>query len=548
MNSPSVLIVDDDQIVALHIKDQLMRLGYRVLAMAASGVEALRCISEQRPDVILMDIDIAGEFDGIETCRRIPGDQQRPVIYMTAYTEEPTLERARETRPYGYLLKPFFERELHATIQMALERWRADCVLRDSQQQMSDLISVRTEALAAANRKIDEQLAERLKIERTLWQVQKMEAIGHLTSGIAHDFNNLLAVLQGGLEFVEKSSADGVTADPELVDVMLRVTKRGRSLVRRLLTFGRETESNLEPVVVDQVVLDSLRLLQRLLGRNIEIVTKLGAKAATVSADSNQLAHVLLNLALNARDAMPDGGQMTITTTVQAAGWVADGEAKRWTTGEEVCVAVADTGTGMSDEVRRRIFEPFFTTKQDGGAAGLGLTMAHRFAEQCGGRINVDSKIKRGTTVSLHLPCIERAVPASEPRASTEPLAGVDGRKTVLLVEDDPDLRLVMSAQMQELGYTVHAVTNGDEAISVIESPSTIDVLVTDIILPGGTDGVSVIKDAIQVRPDLAVLCISGFDLNQSDRKWLRVQNIELLEKPFSFEQLADALGAILLK
>ena len=261
--------------------------------------------------------------------------------------------------------------------------------------------------------------------------------------------------------------------------------------------------------------------------------------------DRNQLANALLNLALNARDAMPEGGQLTIATKCQPAQWAAAEGAIRWPTGEEVCIIISDTGVGMTEEVCKRAFEPFFTTKRDGLGSGLGLSMVHGFVEQSGGHIEIDSAVGRGTTITIHLPKIEAVSQIAEP----DEVAGssVTGRnKIVLLVEDDPDVRIVMAAQLKQLGYKVHAVANGMEAIDLIQSPAAIDITLTDLVLPGGIDGVTLVKNAMQARPNMGVLCMSGYDPTQKHRKWLMVQNIEFLQKPFSSARLAQALNEVL--
>jgi PAS domain S-box-containing protein len=414
------------------------------------------------------------------------------------------------------------------------------------------------DALARANQELERRVAERTaelaqemrrreEAQMTLAQMQKMEAVGQLTAGIAHDFNNLLAVIGGGLEFIEQAAARGLTADPDLIDAAFRATRRGRDLVQRLLAFSRQTPLSAEPILIDQLVLDTLRLLQRTLGEGIDIVTRLDATAAAVCVDRNQLANALLNLALNARDAMPAGGVLSIATRRQPARWAAEEGAARWPTGEEVCIIVSDTGCGMTEEVRKRAFEPFFTTKQDGLGSGLGLSIVHGFVEQSGGHIEIESEAGRGTSVTIRLPRI-----AADRRAEEQPPAAVAAEggeeRTVLLVEDDPDVRIVTAAQLKQLGYKVHAVATGAEAIDLIESPAEIDVTLTDIVLPGGLDGVALLKEAIRARPGMGVVCMSGYSPTQEHRKWLKVQNIEFLEKPFSSNRLAQALEALLMR
>jgi CheY-like chemotaxis protein len=373
-----------------------------------------------------------------------------------------------------------------------------------------------------------------------------MDAVGQLTAGIAHDFNNLLAVINGGLEFVEESARRGLPAEPELIDAAQRAARRGRELVQRLLAFSRQAPLKAEPTVVDQLVLDTLRLLQRTLGEGVDIVTRLDAAGAAANLDRNQLANALLNLAVNARDAMPAGGQLSIDTKCQPARFAAAEGPARWPTGEEICITVSDTGVGMTDEVRRHVFEPFFTTKPDGLGTGLGLSMVQGFVEQSGGHVEIDSAAGHGSTITIRLPKIgnigRQFAEFSEMAAS----AKTDQEKTVLLVEDDADVRTVMAAQLKQLGYSVYAVANASDALDLIESPSNIDITLTDVVLPGGIDGVTLVKEVMYARPGMGVLCMSGYDPTQTHRKWLRVQNIELLEKPFSSARLAEALKTAL--
>jgi PAS domain S-box-containing protein len=416
-------------------------------------------------------------------------------------------------------------------------RKQAEAVLARTNQELETRVAERTAALA-------QEMQRREQAQMTLAQMQKMEAVGQLTAGIAHDFNNLLAVIRGSLEFIEREAARGLTAEPELIDAATRATRRGSELVQRLLAFSRQSPLKAEPTMVDQVVLDTLRLLQRTLGKEIDIEMHLYATAA-VSVDRSQLANALVNLALNARDAMPEGGEITIVTTCQASPWAAEEGASRWPTGEEVCISISDTGGGMTKEVRARAFEPFFTTKKDGLGTGLGLSMVHGFVEQSGGHIAIDSAPGRGTTITLHLPRIDVASQTADSSAGVG-LPATGREKIVLLVEDDPDVRIVTAAQLKQLGYKVHAVANGNDAIDLIESPAHIDITLTDIVLPGGVDGVTLLKEAMRMRPKMGVLCMSGYDPTQKHRKWFQVQNIDLLEKPFASARLAQALNDVL--
>lgn len=428
---------------------------------------------------------------------------------------------------------------IFGTLQDVTVRKRAEEALARINQELEARVSERTAELAREMRRREE-------AQMTLGQMQKMEAVGQLTAGIAHDFNNLLAVIGGSLEFVDGAAARGLTAEPELIDAALRATRRGRELVRRLLAFSRQSPLRAEATTIDQLVLDTLRLLQRTLGQGIDMVTRLDAEAAMISVDRNQMANALLNLALNARDAMPEGGQLTISTKCRPVSAETPGGSARWPTGEEVCIIISDTGTGMTDEVRSRAFEPFFTTKPDGLGSGLGLSMVQGFVEQSGGKIDIESSSGAGTTITIRLPRIETEKSRTDEADLAMGLTGSGREKTVLLVEDDPDVRVVTAAQLKQLGYKVHAVGNGLEAIDLIASPANIDITLTDIVLPGGLDGVGLLKEAMRARPRMGVLCMSGYDPTQKHRKWLRIQNINFLEKPFSSSRLAQALDAAL--
>lgn len=422
---------------------------------------------------------------------------------------------------------------IFGTIQDVTMRRRTEELLARANQELEARVSARTAELA-------QEMRRREEAQMTLGQMQKMEAVGQLTAGVAHDFNNLLSVIAGSLEFVDRAAARGLTADPDLVDAAMRATRRGRELVRRLLAFSRQAPLRAEPTPIDQMVLDTLRLLQRTLGTNIDLVTRLNAKDAVISVDRNQLANALLNLAINARDSMPEGGQITIATECRPCE-PALAKSSRWPTGEEVCITVSDTGFGMTEEVLARAAEPFFTTKADGLGSGLGLSMVQGFTEQSGGQLKIESAPQRGTSVTIRLPRVASTCPPDDVDNATA-AANIASEKTVLLVEDDADVRIVVGAQLRHLGFKVHAVAHGMEALDLIVSPAKIDILLTDVVLPGGLDGVSLIKEAIATRPGMGIVCMSGYEPAQKHRKWLSQQNIAFLEKPFNTQKLSQAL------
>jgi signal transduction histidine kinase len=393
MASTQVLLVEDEGVVALHLRRQLVKLGYTVAAVAASGEDALRHIEARCPDVVLMDIHLTGPFDGIETTLRIPAELQVPVIYLTAHAEETTLDRARATKPYGYLLKPFSERELHATIQMALARHAADLLLRNNEQRLERLVKARTAELEA-------QIEHCRRTERALRQAQKLEAIGQLTSGIAHDFNNLLTVVVGGLSLLEKRNTDPSVAD--LITAALAAANRGASLTRQLLTFGRRQMMRPANLDINDLLLGCNEIVRGAVGPLIEVRYRLEPGRIVCCVDVEELERVILNLAINARQAMEEGGTLTIETgTVHVAPTTTSEDLGA---GDYVRITLTDTGHGMTPEVAARAFDPFFTTKEVGEGSGLGLGQAYGFAKQSGGHAAIDSSVDVGTSIILHLP------------------------------------------------------------------------------------------------------------------------------------------------
>jgi signal transduction histidine kinase len=392
MNPSRVLLVEDERIVALNLRRQLAKLGYTVAAVAASGEEALRQIEAQRPDVVLMDIRIEGPFDGIETTARISPELMVPVIYLTAHAEDATLERARATKPSGYLVKPFSERELHATIQMALARRAVDMMARENEQRLNQLVAARTAELQV-------QIERRRKTEETLERAQRLKAIGELTSGIAHDFNNLLTVIVGSLSLLETRINDDAHA--RLITAALAAAARGAELTRQLLTCGGRQMVRPEHLDVNDLLREYGRIIRTAVGPMVAVDFRLHARRAICFLDREEILRVMLNLALNARKAMQGGGTLSIETGTVSVERAAD---ENLAAGDYIRIAVSDTGHGMTEEVLARAFEPFFTTRALGEGGGLGLSQTYGFARQAGGHATIESVVGKGTSVILLLP------------------------------------------------------------------------------------------------------------------------------------------------
>jgi len=381
-------------------------------------------------------------------------------------------------------------------------------------------------------------ISERLEVELQLRQAQKMEAVGQLTGGVAHDFNNLLAVSLGNVELAESAALKGGDVQPFLAKIK-RATQRGASLTAQLLAFSRK--QTLFPKLIDlgDLVLGISGLLHTALGETIEISIRSDAKTGSCEVDPSLLESAILNLALNARDAMPDGGKLAIQTEniTLERGYV--GAEAELPPGEYVVLVMTDTGAGMPKDVISHVFEPFFTTKEVGQGTGLGLSMVYGFVKQSDGHVTIYSEEGQGTTVKLYLP---RSDGAGKHQGQVEdekiPIAGGE---TVLVVEDDPDLRILADNMLVELGYSVITAPSAREAVEALERQA-VDIILSDVVLPGGTSGPKFIAEARVGRPGLKVVFMSGYPADAiSDGKTLRIEDV-LIQKPFNMRDLAHAL------
>ena len=382
-------------------------------------------------------------------------------------------------------------------------------------------------------------ITEQKRMQAALVQAQKMEAIGQLSSGIAHDFNNLLTIVVGNLSIL-KEQADANPAVLNLVEPALEAGKRGAQLVQRLLSFSRQQP--LRPTIIDirSLIEDIIPLLQRSLSSRIQLSLEFSHEPLIARIDAHQLENALLNLAVNARDAMPDGGKLTIQACrVQ----LNDVDAREYDVveGDFVRIDVADNGVGMEAEILSRIFEPFFTTKDFGRGSGLGLSMIYGFVKQSGGGIQVTSEPEQGTTMSLLLPVYE-AIPEEQTLiGQPEPMVSRSGQ-LVLLVEDDPDVRQVIRNQLLDLGHPVLEADNAAHALELIRNIQDIGIVVTDVIMPGSRNGREMAREAQALRPNLHIVIMSGFeDLIKDNHS--HDNEFASLNKPFTKRELAVALG-----
>ncbi|MBV8652653.1 MAG: PAS domain S-box protein [Alphaproteobacteria bacterium] len=384
--------------------------------------------------------------------------------------------------------------------------------------------------------------------EAQLRHVQSLEAIGKLTGGVAHDFNNLLAIIHGNLELLDEAVAEGSPLKP-LVQDARRAAKRGASLTHQLLAFSRQQPLSPEIVDIGELILEMSELLERTLGEGIAIRCDVTADLWPARIDPNQLANAILNLAVNARDAMPGGGRLTIeaSNTVLERDYAERHSEVR--PGPYVLVALTDTGTGMPKDVMERALEPFFTTKEVGQGSGLGLSMVYGFAKQSGGHLKLYSEPGQGTTVRLYLPKSESGVSGGEgslttpdPRREPAPLPEHAGGEAILVVEDDPMVRALTVRILTGLGYRTSEAQDAVAASSVLDTVGPVDLLLTDVVLPHGVSGPELARQAQARWPALQVLYMSGYTRNAIIHNGVLDQGVSLLTKPFLKQELALAV------
>jgi PAS domain S-box-containing protein len=391
---------------------------------------------------------------------------------------------------------------------------------------------------------IGRDMTERIAAEDRLRRSQQLEAIGQLTGGMAHDFNNLLGIIIGNLELLRDGPKDDVEA-AELRDEALEAALRGANLIRRLLAFARRQPLRPQRIEINELVAGIVTLLSRTLGEQIEMELRLAPDLWQTVVDPAQLEAAITNLATNARDAMPKGGRLTIATGNRQLDEHYAAEHAGVSVGDYVVIEVTDTGTGMSPETLSHAFEPFFTTKEHGKGTGLGLSMVFGFMKQSGGHINLYSEPGKGTTFRLYLRRAEGDVAASDALAAAQPPVR-HGGETIVLAEDNEKMRSVVAKQLRDLGYRVLEAADAGDALDLLLRAQPVDLLFTDIVMPGGMDGLDLAREAIARYPDLKVLLTSGFPEARLDRDELPARHLHLLSKPYRRQELARALRDVL--
>jgi PAS domain S-box-containing protein len=424
------------------------------------------------------------------------------------------------------------------------DRKRELVELRNFTETLEEAVKERTRALEAENE-------ARKRVEESLRQAQKMEAVGQLTGGVAHDFNNLLTIVLGGLDMIGRQLSElppsaAVTRMTRAKEMALHGAQRAATLTSRLLAFSRQQA--LEPQVIDanKLVAGTCDFLRRTLGEAVALETVLAGGLWRTFADPHQLENALLNLALNARDAMPSGGKVTIET---ANAYLDQAYVTPLTEpvepGQYVMIAVADTGAGMDRATRERAFDPFFTTKDVGKGTGLGLSQVYGFVRQTGGHVRIYSEIGEGTTLKIYLPRHAGDEDTAEPGSRTQNTAHAIGTETILVVEDDEALRSYTTEILAELGYRVLAAHDGQSALQMLEK-NEVDLLFTDVVMPGGMNGRQLADEAVRRRPGLKVLFTTGYTRNAIVHHGRLDPGVQMIGKPFLFNELGAKVRELL--
>ncbi len=580
-----VLIAEDSRTQAEQLRFILEAEGYEVV-VAPDGDRAMAAFNDGAFDMVVSDIVMPG-LSGYELCKEIKESKSRdtPVVLLSSLSDPMDIVRGLECGADNFVTKPYEPEQILARLKTVLDNRRMRSasrlkmgievvflgktfIINSDKEQILDLLMSTFEDIVRTNRGLIDSKTElneakmeierhardleRLVEERTrevrerteqLHQSQKMEAVGQLTGGIAHDFNNLLSVMIGNLDLVQAQLKNDPDAK-QIIEMALAAGMQGADLTRQLLAFSRKQQ--LRPQVFDlgKLVTRTSTLLRRTIGENVEIKVTPADGLWQAEADPSQVESALINLSINARDAMPDGGQIVIEAENKHLDARYAVENPGVTPGDYVMLAVSDTGTGISPEILPRVFEPFFTTKEVGKGTGLGLSMVYGFAKQSGGHLKIYSEVGHGTTVRLYLPRAK-----SENRDEHIEVRPTEGEgassKTILVVEDNAAVRSTVLLLLSTLKYQVIEAESGRQALEVLGRGDEIDLLFTDIVMPGDLSGIELAGKARAMRPGLKVLFTSGFT-EASMRGATLGMDDQILSKPYRRDELAAKIRDVL--
>ncbi len=633
--TPRILIVEDDPSSAFILQKILARGNYQIAGLASAGQQAEQLAREAKPDLILMDINIPGDQDGVETAEKIRKEYDVPLIYLTAFSDEATLARARRTAPFAYLLKPYREKEVLITIEMALYKARLDRLGKATEQRLvatlgaledyvittdatgrvtylnsaaeaalgctaetaqakplgelldmreretctrlpeiaervlepgfrtdpshslllmnprgdTRLVQVQTNALAETDGTttgrviILRDVTHLDQLEENIRRAQKLDAVGRLAGGISHDFNNLLAIINS---FADLLLLKAKPDDP-LIKYYRNIRaagQRGADLVSRLMTFSRRSTTPPQAVAPAEVVQEVEKMMRPVIREDIDLQVDAPAGLPQLFTDPGQIEQVLVNLVLNARDAIAEAGRITISLSAHKFDSLEAARQNLPKPGTYVLLSVADTGCGIAHDIRDKIFEPFFTTKEVGKGTGLGLAMVYSLVKQNHGKIEVVSEPDKGSVFTIYLPANETEMEPATVREDAPASNLRGGSERILLVEDDVNFADCVKNLLDMHGYTTIAASNGEDALACFkEQKGNFDLLVSDIVLPK-LSGRNLAAQLREQRPSLRVLLMSGYEnIGPVDKLG---SGVDRLQKPFSLGTLLDRVRHLL--
>jgi len=549
MEPINILLVDDQPAKLLSYEVILRELNENLIK-AHSGREALEHLLKTEVAVILVDVCMPDQdgFELVSMIREHPRYQRTAVIFVSAVMmDEPHRLRGYEAGAVDYVSVPVVPEVLRAKVKVFAELFRKTRDLERLNAQLEQRVAERTAALeasAAALKSLNEQLEQRIE-ERTrereealaqLFEAQKMDTIGQLTGGVAHDFNNLLMAALGSLNLVRKTVADERSV--RLLDNAIQAAERGAALTQRLLAFARRQELKPQPTDLVRLVQSMESLLRRSIGPGVAIDNRLPTILPSVLVDANQFELALLNLFINARDAMPEGGVITLTALAETLAVPRQGLKP----GNYVAISVADTGCGMDEATVAKATQPFYTTKGPGKGTGLGLSMVYGLTAQSNGTLLIESRLGEGTCISMWIPvaeALEQVAAAPQPAAGA-PAPQLEESRTILVVDDDALVMMGTAAMIEDLGHHPVEAMSGREALEILAENSAIELVVTDHAMPGMT-GAELTRHIRERWPDLPVVLASGY---AEPPDLLGLENLPRLGKPFTQRDLEIAIAS----
>jgi signal transduction histidine kinase len=473
---------------------------------------------QARPEVLRWRQDLLAKLRGASLL-------ERPLDALTLSTAARSAARARARQ---------YELRAHMAARAA------------ATETLEHQVAARTAELETAVSALRTEMAERTRVEDALRQSQKMEAVGQLTGGLAHDFNNMLTGIIGSLEMMQTRVGQGRAQEVgRFVDAAMSSANRAAALTHRLLAFSRRQTLSPKPLDAGALIGGMEDLIRRTVGPAIRVQIESPAGLWTTRCDPNQLESALLNLVINARDAMPDGGTLRVAATNKRPDDPHFGPLPSSVAEDYVLISVSDTGTGMAEDVVARAFDPFFTTKPTGAGTGLGLSMVFGFVNQSGGRVRIASQPGEGTTIRLYLPRSYLA-PALEPRASADPMPRAHAGETVLVVDDESAIRMLIREVLEELGYTPAEACDAQEGLEILQSGRKLDLMITDVGLPNGMNGRQLADLARRERPGLQVLFITGYAEQAALGADRLEPGMDVITKPFALHELATRIRTMI--